>query len=75
MADNLLLLVEGTGTDHLLLVTGGDLLLVSSTLDIDYTNGDLQPSLWSADLATNLSLGSLEAADLQPSLWRADLQP
>lgn len=142
MADDLLLLVEGTGTDHLLLQTGDDLLLQSSgaatvtgTMTADLggltativgtrvvtgtlvatfgplsatmvgavthvisgvmvasfggltatiyavpfdpaaTYADLQRSLWDADLATNLSQGSLIAADLAPSLWRADLQP
>lgn len=74
MPDNYLLLTNGV--DNLLLTTADDLLLASSDLSpFDYTNADLQPSLWRADLSTNLSTGSLVAADLAPSLWRADLQP
>lgn len=118
MAEYVLLLAEGTGTDHLLLSSGDDLLLavsddiITGTLtgtfggltatmvgaptffgtlvgafggliaiiegtgyDPAATYADLQRSLWDADLATNLSHGSLTGADLAPSLWRADLQP
>lgn len=40
----------------------------------DATYANLQPSLWQADLTTNVNVGELWAADLLPSLWQADLQ-
>lgn len=87
MADDLLLLATGTGTDHLLLTTGDDLLLTTSGATISGTMVGTFGALSATMVGTRIvngvlvgSFGGLTAALMvgmvyNPEAINAELQP